>query len=105
MGRLQTALLCFAGSLNLLVAQDPKPAAPKLPPAMEHALTRIAKGEPPPLEFRGRPPALANRVCSVPLLEVQVDHPQWFTVRRVAPPPSHDVMPNAVLPAPPCEKE
>jgi hypothetical protein len=106
--------------MNILAAADSK-----LSIAMQKALDRIAKGEPSVLALgTGRPidttgmdlrshavvlAALtappAAHVCSVPLLEMRIDHPERFTMLRAAPTATNDPMPPAIVPAPACEKD
>ena len=118
--------ICLAVALSALVAQDSKEAGPKLNPAIQRALDRIAKGETvfekggagawdqgaqstwarsmvTSLQQLQPPPA--ERACSVPLLEMQVEDPERFTMQRVPPPANNDRMPRAIAPAPPCDKD
>ncbi len=116
--------------MNIAGAQDLKVDS-KLPAAMEQAIARIAKGwagavDPGggavpaaltakgaiaatginPLMFTQAPNAPPDgQVCSAPLLEMQIDRPERFTMLRVAPGPSVDRMPRAIAPAPPCQRD
>jgi hypothetical protein len=100
-----SVLLSLAGVLSVANAQTPDPPQAKLPPAIERALERFAKDPTATAKMLETRAKLAPQptACSVPLLEMRVDHPQWFAIRRIAPPRTRDAMPQAALPAPPCE--
>ncbi len=101
---MRRTLVLLAFVAGALWAQDSKPAPPKLPSPLRQALARIGKGEAPPVELRG--PVSANpHKCSVPLLQADVKNPEWFTIRQLKPATQSDVMPRAVVPAPPCETQ
>lgn len=96
------SVLCSAGAQN---ASSPAP----LPPAMRAAIDRLSAGTQPttiflmPANNEPRVNALP-KVCSVPLLEMQIDHPERFTIRKVEPPAIHDALPLTGGPAPPCAR-
>lgn len=99
--------LLAAALLGPLFAQDAPSPAP-LPQAMQNAIDRIAKGAAAAdrrVNFRGTPPIQLLSpapVCSVPLLEMHVDHPEWFSIQTVTPPAIDSRMPRTTGPAPPC---
>ncbi len=106
--RLQPVLVCLAGAMGTLGAQSLAPPAPKLPRSMEQALALIGRGEVRPGAGMGPTAVLLpgvpdTGVCSVPLLEMQIDRPERFTMQTVKPSPQSDAMPVAALPAPPCD--
>ncbi|HLJ49168.1 MAG TPA: hypothetical protein VKU01_24305 [Bryobacteraceae bacterium] len=97
---MKRAAVCLALVMSCLAAQQ------KLPPAMRSALSRIAHGETAPtglitarVENGVVPP---STVCSVPLREMRVDHPERFTM-LVVPAPKNATIPQTGGPAPPCE--
>jgi|ERR1700722_10654714 hypothetical protein len=100
--------LVAATLLGPVFAQD-TPAPAPLPKAMQNAIDRIAKGAAAaehPVIFRGAPPVQLSSpalVCSVPLLGMHVDHPEWFSIQRVTPPAIDSRMPRTTGPAPPCD--
>ena len=120
MACLKRVVACLAVAVNILAAADSK-----LSIAMQKALDRIAKGEPGVLalgtgrpidvtgmDLRPHPVVLAaltappaEHVCSVPLLEMRIDHPERFTMLHAAPTATNDPMPRAIVPAPACEKD
>jgi hypothetical protein len=81
MRHLERIFACLAVAINVLVAQDSKPRDSKVPIPLKEA----------------------QHVCSVPLLNLHVDHPEKFAM-PAARPPHKDPMPRPVAPAPPCEK-
>jgi hypothetical protein len=120
MACLKRVVACLAVAVNVLVAADSK-----LSIAMQKALDRIAKGEPgvvasgmrrpidvTGMELRPHPVVLAaltapsaEHVCSVPLLEMRIDHPERFTMLHTAATATNDPMPRAIVPAPAGEKD
>ena len=107
MRRASVVLLCLSGILNSMAAQESTPAIPKLPPAMQSAIDRIVEGKVAPvalkrLELQGGPSATGT--CSVPLVEMRIDHPERFAMQRMAQIPRKDVMPRIQVPAPACEQ-
>lgn len=103
MRRLFTVCLFTAIGTSTVHAQQSSGANP-LPPAMQRAINRILAGtpNPPPVQLHNPPPALAARACSVPLLEMRVEHPERFPIGTTLVPKSGDPMPAAQAPAPPC---
>jgi len=108
MRRLLSVPLFAATLLGPAFAQDAPSPAP-LPQAMQNAIDRIAKGASAAdrrVNFRGTPPIQLSSpapVCSVPLLGMHVDHPEWFSIQRVTPPAIDSRMPRTAGPAPPCD--
>ena len=100
MRRMKRAAVCLALVMSCLAAQQ------KLPPAMQSALSRIANGETTPIGLItprvGNGVAPPSPVCSVPLLEMKIAHPERFTM-LVVPAPKDATMPQTAGPAPPCE--
>ncbi len=97
-------LVCFSATLTLLLAQNPATPDPKLPPAMQQALDRILKQQPNPVDFRSAAPATTSTsVCSVPLIETHIDHPERFRMPQATAAPIHDSIDTAPMPAPPCQ--
>jgi hypothetical protein len=95
-----------------LCAQQTLPTPP-LSPAMQGAIDRIIHGNPPPqivppgarlTELATNSPVLTlpAPVCSVPLLEMRVDHPEKFSLSTAPPPATNDPMPSTTGSAPPC---
>ncbi len=100
MSRLLRFSWVAAAILVPVYAQDTDaPAA--LPPALQDAIHRIVTGkqETPILQLPAAAPA-----CSVPLLEMHVDHPEQFTMQTAPSPAIADSMPRAHAPAPPCKE-
>jgi hypothetical protein len=117
MACLKRVVACLAVAVNMLSGADSK-----LSIAMQKALDRIAKGEPglmasgtgrpidvTGMDLRPHPAVLSalptSHVCSVPLLEMRIDHPERFTMLHAAPTATNDPMPKAMVPAPACEKD
>lgn len=91
----------FAATILSPVCAQNAPPTP-LPPAMQSAIDRLAKGDgvgKNSVVFQNAPPV---ETCSVPLLELQVDHPERFTVRTVPPAAIDRRMPRTQGPAPVC---
>jgi hypothetical protein len=97
---LRFSLLAAAISVPVYAQDTNAPSA--LPPALQDAIHRIVTGkqQPPILQLRAAAPA-----CSVPLLEMHIDHPEQFTMRTAPSPTIADSMPRAHAPAPPCNEE
>ena len=96
----------------MVAAQDMK-----LPPAMKGALDRIGNGDSDLSRLQThqllgtaaalrelQSPSAAPKTCSVPLLEMPVDHPERFTMLKITPKQKTASMPHAVVPAPPCDQ-
>lgn len=88
-----------------MAAQEAAPSVPKLPPAMQSAIDRIAKGNTAPAGLKRLEKAdpSAQGVCSVPLVEMRIDNPERFTVQRLKP-EATEPMSRLTVPAPPCEQ-
>jgi hypothetical protein len=98
--------VCFTVFLSTMAAQEAAQSAAKLPPAMQAAIDRIAKGGTAETglkrtELQAHPSA--QSVCSVPLLEMRIDNPERFTMQRLQP-KHNDLMPRLAVPAPPCDQ-
>jgi hypothetical protein len=95
-------IICLAAAALISAYAQDAPAPAPLPPALQSALNRLALGigNGPAAEFRGNPRATT---CSVPLLDMRIDHPEQFTMRTAPPLPVSDSMPHALAPAPPCD--
>jgi hypothetical protein len=106
MGRVPRILFCLTGFLSTMAAQEAAAAA-KLPPAMQAAIERIAKGggkaETPPNSRVVRAEAIAQGACSVPLLEMRIEDTEKFTIRRFQS-EATERMSRLTVPAPPCER-
>ena len=107
--------ICLGEAILLIpaCAQQASPPPP-LSPAMQGAIDRIIHGNPPPqiipsgarlteLGANSPVPMPPAPVCSVPLLEMRVDHPEQFSLRTAPPPATNDLMPTSKGIAPPCE--
>jgi hypothetical protein len=89
-------------------AQQSTPPAP-LSPAMQGAIDRIIHGNPPPqivppgaaLILPANPTAISP-ACSIPLLEMRIDHPEQFSMQTTPAPKTHDPMPTPSGIAPAC---
>ncbi len=100
MARLAKILLFAAGVPGAIYAQTASP--PPLAPAMQSAIHRIIHGtpNPPPIQLTGSP---AAGLCSVPLLEMRVEHPERFAIKSAPAPRSGDAIPSVKGPAPSCK--
>ena len=95
-------LMLAAVVLLPALAQD---APASLPPALQDAIHRIVSGNPaatPVVQLPGTQAAPAA-VCSVPLLELHIDHPDRFAIRTLPSPSTGVPMPQAHPPAPACD--
>jgi len=103
MRRVRNVCLFAATILSPVFAQDASPPAP-LPPAMQSAIDRLAKGGVSGEEYRVvlQNPPPANNVCSVPLLEMHVENRQRFTMQTVPAPAIDGRMPRVHGPAAAC---
>jgi hypothetical protein len=99
-------IICLAAAVLISAYAQDAPAPAPLPPALRSAINRLATGDRsgPVLELRGTVPAPAA-TCSVPLLEMHIDHPERFTMRTAPPPSVSDPMPRVLAPAPRCKNE
>ena len=104
----------FAAALIPAYAQQTASPPAPLSPAMQGAIDRIIHGNPPPqiippgarlteLGANSPVPIPPAPVCSVPLLEMRVDHPEQFSLRTAPPPATNDPMPSSKGIAPPCQ--
>jgi hypothetical protein len=93
-------------ALGTVYAQGESSQTP-LPPAMRDAIGRLLKGQNSgnvsSIFPNGMPATIPARgaVCSVPLVEMPIQHPEQFTM-PTSQPAINDPMPNAKGPAPPC---
>ena len=97
---------CLIGIVSTVAAQESAPAGTKLPPAMQAALNRIAKGEIPTAPVRNlteRLKAPLQGACSVPLQKMAIDNPGRFVIGRMLLSERHEPMPRVTVPAPPCD--
>lgn len=108
MRHLTVPLLLLAGALAA-DAQAPRPSPNGFPNPLQRAIDRLAKADLSkkavigPTFLDKSPPG--GSVCSVPLLEMKVEHPERYTMRKVTPPGTEDRMPVGRFPASACEPE
>jgi hypothetical protein len=96
-------ILLFAAAIPGAVFAQAASSQPPLPPAMQSAINRIVAGTPnPPAIQLHNPPAAG--ACSIPLLEMRVDHPERFPIQTAPAPKTGDVMPSSQGPSPPCNE-
>jgi hypothetical protein len=101
-------IVFFAATILSPVFAQSAASPPDLPPAMRSAIDRLLKGPSVtgPKIVLGSPSAAAlfspSEICSVPLLEMRIDHPEQFSMRTAPPHAVEDPMPRAHAPAPPC---
>jgi hypothetical protein len=95
----------FAATILSPVYAQNAPSPAPLPPAMQSAIDRLAKGgsaiEEHTVVLQNRPGA---NICSVPLVELRIDHPEQFSMRTAPPATTADPMPHTQGPAPPCDQ-
>jgi hypothetical protein len=105
MDRPLQVFLITALVLAPLAAQDTSTPAP-LPAPLRSAIDRLVTGA---LSSPVSPVLLsgdvAPAVCSVPLLEMHVDHPERFPMPAAQPFGADDAMPVTKGPAPSCERK
>ena len=98
----QRILLLTLSGIAILSAQETTSAIPRNDTALRNAIAGLGKKPLPlgPRQLRVAPPA--PRACSVALWAMPIENAEQFTVRRV-PATAVAPMPQAAVPAPPCE--
>jgi hypothetical protein len=101
MRRVLKMVLFAATVLSPVYAQNAPSPAP-LPQAMQSAIDRIIAGNGQPRVVLQNPASAT--ICSAPLLDMHVDHPDRFSMRTTPPASTEDRMPSTRGPAPACEQ-